>query len=228
MKRLLISAILLLAFLSGAQAQTVINPQRQTVAQLPAASIAAGISYTVTDGTTISDCTVGGGTITLMCLSNGSVWALDPHGFAPLTGITNASNAAAGTLGEFVQTLVVSGSAVSMTTATATNILSVSLSAGDWDCMGNLNFLTTSATMVVTSPQEADIGLTSPPAMVTDGSEEWYAIALTTATSKFSIALPRKRVNVTSSSTSVFLTGEATFSAGTTKGYGQLSCRRVR
>jgi hypothetical protein len=227
MKRLLTSAILLLAFLTGARAQTVLNPQRTPVAGLPNAAIAKGISYLVTDGTSNSDCTTGGGLILVTCLSNGSTWALDPKAFAPLVGVTNASNAPAGALGEVMQTLVVLGSDVSMTTATATNILTVNLTAGDWECDGNLNFATTSATMVVTSPQEADIGLTNPPAMVTDGTEAWYAIALTTATSKFSITLPRKRINV-SSNTSVFLTGEATFSAGTVKGYGQIECTRTR
>jgi hypothetical protein len=225
--RSLLLAILLLFLPAAVRAQTVLHVERSLIANLPPASANTNTSYLVTDGVSNSDCTTGGGSILVTCLSNGSVWALDPKAFAPLVGVTNASNAPAGALGEVMQTLVVVGSDVSMTTATATNILTVNLTPGDWDCDGNLNFVTTSATMVVTSPQEADIGLTNPPAMVTDGTEAWYAIALTTATSKFSISLVRKRVNV-SSNTSVFLTGMATFSAGTVHGYGELLCRRNR
>ncbi len=47
-----------------------------TVASLPstASSAYAGMSYYVTDGLTIQDCTAGGGTVLVACESNGTTW----------------------------------------------------------------------------------------------------------------------------------------------------------
>lgn len=45
------------------------------VGSLPAAASNAGVIYTVTDSTSIGDCTTGGGSAVTLCRSNGSAWA---------------------------------------------------------------------------------------------------------------------------------------------------------
>ena len=50
-----------------------------------------------------------------------------------LVGVTSASNAAAGSVGEIISALVAVGSPVSLVNATAKNVTSISLTAGDWD-----------------------------------------------------------------------------------------------
>src|SRR5690349_16625741 len=53
-----------------------------------------------------------------------------------LAGTATNDDAAAGKIGEYIESEVLSGSAVSLTTNTAANITSISLTAGDWDVWG--------------------------------------------------------------------------------------------
>ena len=55
-----------------------------------------------------------------------------------IIGVTNGSNAAAGSVGEFISSFISSASQVAMTSSTPTNITSISLTAGDWDVFGNV------------------------------------------------------------------------------------------
>jgi predicted nucleic acid-binding protein len=75
-----------------------------------------------------------------------------PVGQAPATQ-TNDS-AAAGKVGEFITSNIVVGSAVALTTGTAANVTSVSLTAGDWDVCGEVD-LSTAATTNVTGVSSA-------------------------------------------------------------------------
>jgi len=140
-----------------------------------------------------------------------------------ILGTTAIGNATAGYIGEFVNSLIASGSAVSLTTATPANITSISLTAGDWDVEGSVNFSGTSAT---TSQFEGGIS-TGSATFPTDGSEVYSYAPMTTTTAIDSVAAIRKRINV-SSTTTVYLVGSVTFSAGTEAGYGTVNARRVR
>ena len=65
-----------------------------------------------------------------------------------IVGTTTNNNAAAGSVGEFVSSIVLGAAAVSLTTNVSANITSlVSLSAGDWDIWGS-GWLTVGATTV--------------------------------------------------------------------------------
>jgi len=142
-------------------------------------------------------------------------------------GVTGASNAAAGSVGEFVSALVAVGSAVSLTTATAKNVASISLTAGDWDVEGNVNFTGGSATTAAGGLFSTGIS-TSTGALPTDGSEVPVAVPPVTTTSFLANGtLPRKRISI-SSTTTVYLVAEATFSAGTVGAYGAITARRER
>ncbi len=100
-----------------------------------------------------------------------------------------------GCVGELVQTLVASGAAVSVTNATV-NITLISLSTGDWDVMGNVNFIDTGLTDTI---QEAGISTTTA-TVPTDGSEVFSLAKGTTISGTNGITLPRKRVSATSAS----------------------------
>lgn len=142
---------------------------------------------------------------------------------AGIIGTTAAGNATAGNLGESVSSLIAVGSAVGLTTATPANITSISLTAGDWDVTGCVDFTETVATA---SARSAGISTTSA-TIPTDGSEAYCGVQSTITTEINSITPARKRVNV-SSTTTVYLVGSATFSAGTVAGFGNLTARRVR
>lgn len=140
-----------------------------------------------------------------------------------IVGTTAAGNATAGNLGEYASTLVPVGSAVSLTTATTANVASVSLTAGDWDVEGSVNYVATAATVTT---KEGAISATST-TLPTDGSEVYSAVQATTTTVTDGLTLPRKRINV-SGTTTVYLVAQATFSAGTVTAFGTINARRIR
>lgn len=140
----------------------------------------------------------------------------------PIVGATDGGNAAAGIWGEYQSSAIASGGAVSLTDATAANITSISLTAGDWDVEGNVNIAGATATY---SQGVAGISATSA-TLPTDGTEVYSGAQFTLLSVTDGVALPRKRINVTVTTT-VYLVGRASFSAGTMTGYGSITARRA-
>lgn len=136
-------------------------------------------------------------------------------------GGTAASNAPSGYVGEFISSSIVNASAVNLPNGTATNITSISLTAGDWDVWGNVKgeFTVSSiylyAWISTTSATLPDLSLIS-------GS---YLAAATIAI--HSVAIAAIRVNV-SSPTTVYLSAQSGFGAGTSSGCGNIYARRRR
>ncbi len=128
---------------------------------------------------------------------------------------------ATGALGQQIRSAVASGSAVSLTTATPTNITSISLTAGIWDvsCVG---VITGTLTGVQTN---VSISLTSA-TLGTNGDNNILAPTVSSATSDFGLSIPSYRVSL-STTTSVFLVMQSTFTIGTAAGYGRISGTRV-
>lgn len=140
-----------------------------------------------------------------------------------LAGTTTNDNTSAGNVGEYVSALLAVGSATTFTTATAMNIMTISLTAGDWDVQANLNFNETTSTVTFRTA-----GITSTSATIpTDGSECNNGVQSTVTSEKNTITIPTKRFSL-SSTTTVYLVGSANFSAGSCTGYGGLTARRVR
>lgn len=147
-------------------------------------------------------------------------------GSLPVRGTTLAGNAAAGFVGEVVSALVAVGSPVSMTTNTAMNVTSISLTAGDWDVEGSANFINTGSTLTGSPNVQCGINTTTATIPV-DGSECSSGLLGVTLTNTDGIAVPRKRINV-STTTTVYLCAKAVFTVGTFTAYGSLTGRRVR
>ena len=140
-----------------------------------------------------------------------------------LTGTATNDSAAAGKVGQIISSLVAVGSPVSLTSPNASNVTSISLTAGDWDVEGNINFLGTGATTTVIVGGVTSTSATTP----TDGSEVHSGLQLVTTTATDGVTLPRKRFSL-SGTTTVYLVAKATFSAGTVVTYGAITARRVR
>lgn len=138
-------------------------------------------------------------------------------------GTTTNDAAAAGKVGEHVSAIVASGDAVTLTTATAANVASISLTPGDYDVSGHVTIL---GTGVTTTAQAAGIGATSA-TLPTDGSEAYGALQLTTTTANQSLSLSRKRISL-AVITTIYLVARCTFTAGTAKAFGSITARRVR
>lgn len=137
-----------------------------------------------------------------------------------IVGVTNASNAAAGSVGELIST---PGSAISISSTTITNVASIPLTAGDWDvqCTGQTipaGSTTTSTVVVGITTTSGSFGALGTLSQLQLNTGAGYAEALPT---------PVVRINV-SSATTVFCDMSVTFAASTMQASAQMRARRVR
>ena len=130
--------------------------------------------------------------------------------------------------GMFVSATVAAGSAVSLTTATAKTITSISLPPGDWDVAGAVDFVAASATTTLFRSGvslAADTLPTQPggSGLGTDALATDPLAYTTTSFTKQTRNMPvRLQLLV---QTTVYLVAEATFSAGTMTAYGTIRAR---
>lgn len=145
-----------------------------------------------------------------------------------LVTIVSGSAPAAGKIGEVKSVSVLLGSAVSLTTATATDVGSISLTAGAWRCDGNESF-TTGATLVATV-QKGWISLTSATAPTDPNAgsafRNDFSATSIVVSSVYTYSLASFYVNV-SGTTNVFFSALSAFSAGATTVYGAMNCQRI-
>ena len=156
-----------------------------------------------------------------------SNWTAGSLTFSPTTqgivGTTTNNDASAGYVGEYITSNIPLASAVACTSGVNRNVTSISLTAGDWDIFGNVLF-TGSA---VTNPNYfAWCSVTS--ASFPNQSLTTYNVQLGT-TLNFSLGqtTPYLRVSV-SSTTTVYLSCQSSFSAGSMTACGSIFARRVR
>jgi hypothetical protein len=178
--------------------------------------ISLGISTPLTGGTNGNILYNNGDTIADAPLS---AFLIDSYA---ILGTTSNTPAGMSRLGEYISTSKAVGSPVSLTTATAANIVSISLTAGDWDVSGIVSYTASSATV---TQKAAGISATSA-TLPTDGSEGYSGASQTTTTNIDSITLTRKQL-LLAGTTTVYLVGKATFSAGTVGGFGVITARRA-
>ena len=136
-----------------------------------------------------------------------------------IIGTTTNNSAPAGSVGYFVQQNVVYASRVSFSGSdTATNIASLSLPAGDWDVWGNVSVETTGLAAVRFG------WISSASATFPDVSMRHQIAVSTTIATITGFAIASQRFSL-SGTTTVYLTGAATFTGGTANGCGNLYAR---
>lgn len=151
--------------------------------------------------------------------------------FSTTTGIvgsTTNDSAAAGSVGQLIETIVLVGSAVAMTSTVSVNIASVSLTAGDWDVWAE--FWTAPAAGTTTSKIQAGITQTTgtlPTVPATGTSLNTLTGITTAATESVTIPVASCRQSL-SGTTTVYLVANTTFAVSTMGGYGKISARRRR
>lgn len=195
-------------------------PAIQLTAQTYTTGVAGAIFYNATTGHThIGNLTASG---TFSAGSTGTFTGiLNPA--AGIKGTPTNDNATAGNNGEYVQSLIAIGSAITATTNVTSNVTSISLTAGDWDVRGNLNFSETISTIAQRSGGVTVTSETIP----TDGTEIEAGGNTVGTTEKNSASIPSKRISI-NTTTTIYLVGKAVFSAGIVTMYGSISARRVR
>lgn len=133
------------------------------------------------------------------------------------TVLSNAS------IGAFLSTVIASGSAVSLSTTTPTNIGSLTLTPGDWDITGVVDYVTTGA-----STLDFKSGVSA--ASSAFGPQDSFVnmpLITTLLSDTFGHVLPTWRLdNRTSTGTTIFLVGQANFSVGAAAAYGTIRARK--
>jgi len=136
-------------------------------------------------------------------------------------GRVGGTDAAAGDVGEYVEAVVATGSAVSLTSTVVSNVTSISLTAGDWDIEGivDVNFGGVTATDIVAGISPTTGAL---------GAQDTYAkstLALTGHTDTYGYITPKVRVKPTVTTT-YYLVSSSTFTVGTAAVFGTIRARR--
>lgn len=144
-----------------------------------------------------------------------------------IIGTTTNNNAAAGSVGEFVESFVPSASAVSLTSTVNANVTTISLGAGDWDVSGHVGFLSGTTTNIVQTfgwTLDASASLPNEASYVKTQSPSGGTVI---GANTFSYDVPTKRYSFTTTTT-VYLSVRAEFSIAALSGYGYISARRRR
>jgi hypothetical protein len=141
-----------------------------------------------------------------------------------LKGVTNGTNAAAGNLGEYIESIF--GPQNVPTTAQIGDMTNISLTAGDWDITGIVEIGANGST--VTGVTVA--GITTTPGNSTLGrviGSNWDngSVPATSATDAF-VVIPSYRFSV-AVSTTVYFKCQTTYTVAFPQAQGRLSARRV-
>ena len=144
-----------------------------------------------------------------------------------IKGTTTNDSASAGDVGQYVESVVTSGSAVTLTDATWTNITSISLTAGDWDvtslaifplngagALADFLFAVSAYSGATTTDHVVGDNIITSPVNSTTGINTYAAI-------------PARRFSL-ASTTTIYMKAFVDVASGAYKGYGRLSARRVR
>ena len=154
--------------------------------------------------------------------------SITPAQVAGIVGATTNNNAAAGAFGEY-QTAATAANTTALTTATSANVgagTNFSLTAGDWDCSGVVNF-TFGATTSVTNLSGGLSTVTGTLGAQDTFFDLEYAAMVPTNGKVMAIVVPMQRFSL-AGTTNIFLVTQATFTLSTATAGGTYRCRRVR
>lgn len=129
-------------------------------------------------------------------------------------------------IGGYLSSSVASGSAVALTSATAANVTSITLTEGEWDVSGSIAFLPAASTSITV------LSGSSIETSATIGGAHNSFVRASAAVVPGAVAqvnpLPVHRVVVPAGTTQVmYLVARATFSVSTLGAYGIIQARRV-
>lgn len=144
-----------------------------------------------------------------------------------IPGTTTNGDATAGNIGEYISSTILSGAAVSLTSATAKTITSTSLDGGDWDVWGTVGFTANAATTATIF--EGGVSAVTDTLPTPPGSGAYSQIGLSVGAAGLMPVLPIGMVRVSlSTTTPIYLVAQSTFAVNTMSAYGFLGARRRR
>lgn len=195
---------------------------------------AAGVSGSVATPTSTPAITITLGDVTPTSVTTGAISGttvvasdtITPHQTKGIVGTTTNNNAQAGSIGEFISSSVLIGSAIGIASGGVADITSISLTAGDWEVWGSLGTnpaggTTTQYAMVWVSATSATI-----PTFPTNSS---FSQLSTQTLAAYGIVLPSGKMRFSlSGTTTIYLSFSLGFLVSTNGGYGIIQARRIR
>lgn len=154
---------------------------------------------------------------------------ISPSQTLGILGTTTNNNAQAGSVGELNSTVVLSGAAVSLTTATPADIVTLVLQPGDYDVSGEVWFTANAATIITSI--DGGLNTTSATIPTTPSVSTSRNLMPITLGAGLAPVLNFKecRISVATATTAtVYLSVNASFSINTLSAYGVLQARRRR
>lgn len=176
-----------------------------------------------------------GGTMTgTFTAVDGSTWAaagiamalgktITPASVAGIAGTTTNDNAAAGSIGEFIETVVTAAAPVALVTGVQKDMGSVALTAGDWDISASLGTVpagTTTTSAIVGGLSLVANTLPAAEFLQTNGTPS-------VAGNNAAVALPRRRFSLPAPAT-IHAVTVVNFAVSTLSIAGFINARRVR
>lgn len=143
--------------------------------------------------------------------------SLAVSGVATSAGVTDASNASTGVVGEVMSA---TGSSVSLATGTVTNLTSLALTAGDWEVESYFSVVNSAALSYITCGNNSATS-------AIDASPYRYQIISALNAGGQSLVCPRRRYSISSGQT-VYLNIAVSFSSGSCTATGYMYARRIR
>jgi len=137
-----------------------------------------------------------------------------------IIGTAAGDNAGAGFVGQFVTSVISSGSAISLTNNTIANVTSISLTAGDWDVWGNVTYLGNTGTVTYFDGWVSSTSASQPDASL------FAQIGYSSTGNNNGMCVPQIRFNL-GSTTTIYLSVVAGFNMALTA-CGGIYARRVR
>ncbi len=187
------------------------------------------LAYYQTTGTAVSGLfTANNGILTTSGTGVPSISSTAPVGLTLpqpiIQGVIDGSNAVPGSVGEYISSIILSGSALPILSNTPINVTSISLTAGDWNLEGSVSisndindkFTDVGGWISLTSATLPNFALYNNISMAAG-----FYLA------QAGLKVPSLRVNI-SSTTTVYLSAIARFIAGNAIVCGQIIARRVR
>ena len=187
---------------------------------------AATLNSLSTSSATISGGTINGTSVGATTASTGRFTTLTatstitPSSTSGIVGTTTNDNANAGSVGEYI---TATAGPVSLTTATNANVVSISLTAGDWDVWGAFNY--SAAATTTTSSMQA--GITSVSVGLPANPLSFFSNGTFPTNTTQQHAVPQQRFSL-STTTTIYLVATATFATSTATAQGFIAARRVR
>lgn len=173
------------------------------------------------------DCSLANtGAVTCTKTSGVSLTANATAAVGQLPGTATNDSASAGNVGEFKSTTVLQASAVSLTSTTAVDIATVSLTAGDWDVWA-IGYFLPAATTTINYLNASISTATNTANIVAPFFGQFAGNGIVTNSNITSVAVPPVRVSLTGTTTYRFV-ALANFGTSTLTAFGGIYARRVR